>query len=162
MSSSSPDPLRALLQSSLNWQDAHVNFDGATADLPAELRGARVPGILWSPWQLLEHMRRVQNDIVDFCVNSAYEEKVFPDDYWPPSIEPPSATAWDESIAAFRADLAKAQEIAADASIDLSAKIPHGTGQTYARELVLIVDHTAYHVGQLVMLRRALGAWTAS
>ena len=153
------DPLRALLQSALAWQDAHVTFDGAIADLPPELRGARVPGILWSPWQLLEHMRRVQSDIVDFCVNPAYEEKQFPDDYWPPSTEPPSAAAWDESVAAYRADLAKAQEIAADTTLDLFAQIPHGTGQTYARELVLIIDHTSYHIGQMLILRRALGAW---
>jgi len=153
------DPLRALLHSSLAWQDAHASLDSALAGLPAKLRGAVAPGLPWSIWQIVEHMRRAQHDIYDFCINPDYKEMHFPDDYWPKSAEPESPNAWDECLAAFKRDLSALQDIAADTSRDLSEKIPHGSGQTYARELVLVVDHNAYHVGQIIALRRLLGAW---
>ncbi len=153
------DPLRALLHSSHAWPDAHASLDSALAGLPAKLRGALVPGLPWSIWQILEHMRRAQHDILEFCVNPAYKELHFPDDYWPKATEPETPNAWDECIAAFKMDIAALQDIAADASRDLFAKIPHGSGQTYARELVLVIDHNAYHIGQIVALRRLIGAW---
>ncbi|MGQ0641083.1 MAG: DinB family protein [Gemmatimonadaceae bacterium] len=156
-----PDPLRSLLFSALAWQDAHATFDAAVADVPPEMRALKAPGLPYSPWQLLEHLRRTQHDILDFCVNSAYEELHWPDDYWPVTPEPPSPSAWDESVAAFKKDLSELQRIAADRSIDLFAKIPHGSGQTYARELVLVIAHNSYHVGQLIAVRRVLGAWPA-
>ena len=83
----------------------------------------------------------------------------WPDDYWPSSPEPPSAAAWDESVRAYKEDRQALQKLAADPSVDLEARIPHGDGQTYLRELVLVIDHTAYHVGQLVLVRRLLGLW---
>ena len=156
---SSDAALRAQLRKILAWEDAHVGFDAAVSGLPAGLRGATPHGLPHSPWQILEHIRRAQADILDFCVNPAYEELSFPDDYWPPSAAPPSAAAWDESVAAAVRDRAALETLAGDTSIDLFARIPHGTGQTYLRELLLVADHGAYHVGQLVAARQALGAW---
>ena len=104
-------------------------------------------------------MRITQHDILDFCRNADYEEIKWPDDYWPASPEPPSPTAWDESISAFREDRAALEALALDESIDLFAKIPHGSGQTYLREILLVADHNAYHLGQLVAVRKQLGAW---
>ena len=115
-------------------------------------------GIPASPWQLLEHLRRTQFDVLDFCRNPAYREPK-PEEYWPPSAAPPSAAAWDESVEAFRRDRAALQQLAADARIDLFERIPHGSGQTYLREILVIADHNSYHVGQLIVVRRLLGAW---
>lgn len=151
--------LRDLLARLLTWEDAHVSFDAAVAGIPVAHRGTVPSGLPHSPWQLVEHLRRAQQDILDFCVNPKYEELRFPDDYWPLSAAPPSEAAWDESIDAVRRDRVALQQLARDARIDLSAQIPHGSGQTYARELVLAADHAAYHVGQLVLVRRALGDW---
>ena len=157
--SSSDAPLRAQLARILSWQDAHVGFEKSVEGLASKLRGVRVDGFPHSAWELLEHLRITQHDILDFCVNTKYEEVTWPDDYWPPTPAPPSDRAWDDSIAAFRADRAALEALAADESIELFAKIPHGSGQTYIRELLLVADHTAYHLGQLVMLRQQLGAW---
>jgi hypothetical protein len=151
--------LRDLLARLLAWEDAHVTFDAAVAGIPVAHRGVVPHGLPYSLWQLIEHLRRAQADILDFCVNPQYEELQWPDDYWPPSASPPSDAAWDESIEAVRRDRAAMQQLAGDAHIGLAAKIPHGSGQTYARELVLAADHAAYHVGQLVLVRRALGDW---
>ena len=151
--------LRAQLRRILSWQDAHVGFEKSVEGLASKLRGVRVDGFPHSAWELLEHLRITQHDILDFCRNPAYAEITWPDDYWPSSAAPPSDQAWDDSIAAFRDDRAALEALAADESIDLFAKIPHGDGQTYIRELLLVADHTAYHIGQLVMLRQQLGAW---
>ena len=151
--------LRDLLGRLQSWEDAHAGFDAAVDGLPAHLRGKQPAGVPHSPWQLVEHLRRTQHDILDFCRNPKYEELNWPEDYWPESAEPPSSTAWNESIKAFRDDRAALQQLAADRSVDLPARIPHGTGQTYLRELLLAADHAAYHIGQLVLVRRLLGAW---
>jgi hypothetical protein len=103
-------------------------------------------------------MRIAQRDILEFCRNPDYEELNWPDDYWPHSPEPTDEAAWDESLRQFREDRAAMQTIATEAQ-DLLAKIPHGTGQTYLREVLLVADHNAYHVGELVLLRRLLGNW---
>jgi uncharacterized damage-inducible protein DinB len=151
--------LRAHLRKLLDWEDAHVSFDSAVEGIPPALRGVVPAGLDHSPWQLVEHLRRAQHDILDFCRNPAYKELSFPGDYWPPSAPPPSAAAWKESIASFHRDLDGLKELAEDKDIDLFERIPHGTGQTYLRELLLVADHNAYHVGQLIAVRRALGAW---
>jgi len=104
-------------------------------------------------------MRIAQHDILDFCVNRDYKEMSWPDDYWPMSPEPTSGSAWKESVEQFKRDRAALQRRARDSSIDLEARIPHGTGQTYLRELLLVADHTAYHLGELLVVRRLLGAW---
>ena len=151
--------LRAQLRGILSWQDAHVGFEKSVEGLAPKLRGVRVDGFPHSAWELVEHLRITQHDILDFCRNPSYVEMTWPDDYWPSSAEPPSEAAWDASIAAFREDRAALEALAADESIDLFAKIPHGDGQTYIRELLLVVDHTAYHIGQIVVVRQQLGAW---
>jgi uncharacterized damage-inducible protein DinB len=156
----SPDAsLRAHLKKILAWEDAHVGFDAAVDGLAPALRGVAPKGFPHSAWQLLEHIRRTQFDILDFCRNPGYTELAWPADYWPESAAPPTGEAWDESIAAVRRDRAALEGLAEDASTDLFARIPHGTGQTYLRELLLVADHNAYHVGQLVAVRQALGAW---
>jgi hypothetical protein len=143
----------------LSWEDAHVGFDAAVAGIHTKVRGTAPPGLPYSPWQLLEHLRITQHDILDFCRNPAYEEMSWPKDYWPAAAWPPSPKAWDESIAAFRHDRSELEKLARDTSIDLESRIPHGSGQTYLRELVLVADHTAYHLGELIVVRRLLGAW---
>lgn len=155
------DPLRSHLTKLLDWHDAHVDFDGAVDGVAPELRGRQPQGLPYSPWQILEHLRLSQHDILDFCVNPAYEEMKWPDEYWPKTVAPPSADAWTASIAAFKADCDALKRLAADPSVDLFAKIPHGHGQTYLREVLLVADHNSYHIGQLVAVRRLLGAWPA-
>jgi uncharacterized damage-inducible protein DinB len=154
------DPaVRDLLARSLDWSDTHVSFDEAVRDLPAHLRGARPAGLPHSPWELIEHIRIAQRDILNFSVSARYDKLEWPADYWPPSSGPADQEAWERSIAAIREDRARLQELARDARYDLMAVTPHGTDQTYLRELLLVVDHTAYHVGQLVVVRQLLGAW---
>ena len=152
-------PLRDQLVHYLDWHDAHADFDTAVKAIPAELRGAVPAGLPYSIWQLLEHLRLAQHDILDFCVNPSYQEMTWPDDYWPATASPPSEAAWDESIAAYRRDREAMQRLAGDPAIDLFAAIPHGSGQTYLREILLVVDHAAYHIGQIVLVRRLLGNW---
>lgn len=151
--------LRALLRRLLSWEDAHVGFEKAVAGVPQKLRGVRPAGAPHSLWQILEHLRLAQADILEFCVNGKYEEKKWPDDYWPADACPPSGHAWDESIAQFLRDRRALEKVASDPKTDLTAEIPHGSGQTYLRELMLVADHTAYHVGQLVLVRQLLGIW---
>ena len=152
--------LRAQVVSVLGWHDAHVDFDGALDGLPEALRGRVPPGSPYSIWQIVEHLRIAQHDILDFCVNPSYQEMHWPDDYWPGSPAP-AAGAWDAALAAYHADLAALQALVQDERIDVFAKIPHGSGQTYLREALLVADHAAYHVGQIVLVRRMLGNWKA-
>jgi uncharacterized damage-inducible protein DinB len=157
----SSEALRTLLSKLLDWEDAHIRFDGAVDGIPSESRGLRPDGSPHSPWQLLEHMRICQWDILEFCRNPAYVEMNF-EDYWPETAAPPTADSWDESVAAFRRDRGALKLLAGDPAVELFDAIPHGSGQTYIRELVLVADHNAYHLGQLVLLRRLLGAWPKS
>lgn len=151
--------MRGHLATALDWGEAHATFEQAVKDFPAELRGRRVEGLPYSAWQLLEHLRIAQHDILDFARNAKYQQMKWPDDYWPASPEPPDGKAWDRSVAAFRRDRAAVKKLAADPKVTLTKKIPHGTGQTYMREILLVLDHNAYHIAELVMLRRLLGAW---
>ena len=151
--------IRETLARALAWGDAHVSFDDAVKDLDASLRGVRPPGFAHSAWELLEHLRLAQEDILEFCVSEHYREREWPKDYWPATPEPPSDEAWEASIAAYRKDRLELQRLTLDESIDLAAAVPHGSGQTWMREIVLVLDHAAYHVAQLVMVRQALGAW---
>jgi uncharacterized damage-inducible protein DinB len=153
------DALRQQLARMLAWDDAHVGFERVVADLDPGLRGVVPSGLPHSAWQLLEHLRLAQRDILEFCTRADYEERQWPDDYWPETVEPPSAAAWQASIEAFTADRDAMAALATNPATDLLATIPHGSGQTYLREILLVVDHNAYHVGQLVLVRRALGAW---
>ena len=156
-----PDSLRAQLVRLLDWEEAHVGFDRAVADIPIDKRGAQPPGCEHSPWQLLEHMRIAQQDILDFSVNRTYAHNLtWPDDYWPKHPAPPDPVAWDDSIADFKADREKLKDLARDEKIDLLTRVPTGKAQqTVLRGILLAADHTTYHVGQLVAVRRVLGIW---
>jgi hypothetical protein len=138
---------------------AHLDFDLAVAGLPANLRGARPAGVPHTPWRLLEHMRIAQWDILEFSRNPRHVSPKFPEGYWPAGDAPPDDAAWDRSVASFRADLRAMQDLVANPATDLFAPIPHGDGQTILREALLVADHNGYHLGQLVVVRRALGAW---
>ena len=153
------DPLRENLVRLLDWKEAHAGFDKAVEGLPFALQGKIPTGFEHSAWQLLEHMRLAQEDILDFCVNAHYAEKKWPDDYWPADPEPPDASAWERSVEAYKADRDRLKELARNPQLDLFARIPHGEGQTHLREILLVADHGSYHTGQLVALRRALKAW---
>ena len=150
---------REHLKKLLDWSDAHVSFDRAVKGIPPRLRGVVPDRLEHSAWQLVEHLRLAQTDILEFCVNPKYKEKKWPDDYWPRDARPKNTAAWTASIAAYRRDLKALQRLAADRAIDLFAAIPHGDGQTYLREILLVADHTAYHVGQIILVRRALDIW---
>ena len=156
------DAIRELLQKVLDWEDAHVGLDAAVDGIPATLRGVVPDGLPYSAWQLVEHVRLAQRDILEFCRNANYREKKWPDDYWPKAKGPKNAAAWSRSLHALRRDRQALQQLAADRTIDLFAKIPHGSGQTYLRELLLVADHGAYHIGQIVAVRRCLGIWRSS
>ena len=154
-------PLPAILAGVLDWKDAHATFDDAVADFPSEQRGVRPDGVPWSAWQLVEHIRIAQHDILEFALPGEYHPLEWPAEYWPNDPAPPSAAAWEESIRTIREQRDELKRLAGDPSIDLAARVPHATAahQTYARSVLLVADHTAYHVGQLVLLRRLLGIW---
>jgi uncharacterized damage-inducible protein DinB len=153
--------LRSQLVTLLDSKEAHATFDAAVKGFPPAARGVVPEGWPYSAWQLIEHIRIAQADILEFCVARRYSEKKWPDEYWPKAHGPRGAAAWTASIAAYRRDRARLQKLARNSAIDLTAPVPNGTGQTYLREILLIADHTAYHVGQLVALRKQLGVWTA-
>ena len=127
--------------------------------LGLEFHGAKVAGLSHTPWRLLEHMRLAQWDILEFCRDAKHASPPFPDGYWPQGDAPPDDEAWEKSLAAFHDDLETMIDLVGDPATELFALIPHGDGQTIFREALLIADHSAYHLGQLVALRRALGAW---
>lgn len=152
--------LREHLLYLLQGGGAHLSFEQAVADLPESLRGAKVEGSSHTPWRLLEHLRICQWDILEFSRNPEHVSPDFPDEYWPKMDAPPNPKAWEESIGAFQSDLQAMMDLVADPSTDLFAPITHGDGQTILREALLVADHNAYHLGQLVFLRRCLGAWS--
>ena len=150
--------LRKHLDNLLRMEGAHLSFREAVADFPAALRGKKPKGAPHTAWQLLEHMRLAQEDILDFSRNPDYRERQFPDAYWPANEAPPSEEAWDKSVAQFEKDLKAMQKLIDDTHRDLFATIPHGQGQTVLREALLVADHNSYHLGQLVFLRKMLVA----
>lgn len=138
---------------------AHVSLEKAVRRIPFKLLGVKPQGLPFSLWQLLEHMRIAQWDILEFSRNRKHESPPFPQGYWPRTDAPKDAAQWARSLAAFRSDLKQMQALVADASVDLLSPIPHGDGQTILREGLLIADHNAYHLGQWVLVRRLLGNW---
>jgi len=154
--------LRKHLIDNLKSSNAHADFAQAIRDFPAELRGKRPKGSPHSPWELLEHMRIAQWDILEFSRDHEHASPSWPEGYWPPKPEPPDAKAWDRSVDQFCEDVQALCALVADESKDLFARIPHGDGQTLLREALLALDHNAYHLGQLVLLRRILGDWNAA
>ena len=156
------DPLKALrkqLLELLRGGGAHLDFDKAIAGLPPKLRGGKPPGQPHTPWRLLEHLRIAQWDILEFSRNPKHVSPKWPDEYWPPGDAPPGPKDWDHSVRQFRADAKAMQDLIADPKNDILAPLPHGDGQTVLREAFLVADHLAYHLGQLVIIRRLLGAW---
>lgn len=155
-----PDALRRHVLSLLDGRGAHLDFDRAVAGLPPGLRGQPPEALPYSPWQLVEHLRLAQRDILDFCRPGGYETKDWPADYWPEAPAPPCEDAWDDTLRRFRADLGAVKTLVRKAD-DLFAPVPHAErdAQTLLREALLVADHNAYHVGQLVVVRRLLGAW---
>lgn len=151
--------LRKHLIELLSSRGAHADFNEAIDGLPEGLRGARVKDLPFTAWRLLEHLRLAQWDILEFSRNPKHKSPKWPEGYWPEGDTPASPAAWDASVAAFRRDLAEMEKLVANPSNDLFAPIPHGQGQTLLREALLVADHNSYHVGQLILLRRLLGAW---
>jgi len=146
----------------LKGGEAHLSFDNAIADFPSRLRGAKPPGAAHTAWQLLEHMRIAQWDILEFSRNPKHLSPNFPSGYWPQTEAPPDDAAWNTSVGAFRGDLASMQKIVEDTKRDLFARIEHPEAKaahTLLREALLVADHNAYHLGQILLLRRLLGAW---
>lgn len=160
MTKSTDSALRAQLVKLLDFEEAHVGFDRAVKGIPPALRGVVPDGWEYSLWQLVEHLRITQADILEFCVAAAYKEKKWPEDYWPRSPAPRPAAAWTTSIARYREDRRAMQRLAANQRIDLFAAVPNGSGQTYLREILLVADHAAYHIGQIITLRRQLEIWS--
>jgi len=151
--------LREHLINLLTGSHAHADFEAAIRNFPAELRGKRPDGADHSPWQLVEHLRIAQWDILEFSRDAKHVSPDWPGGYWPANPEPPDEKAWDKSVRAFRKDLKTFCALISDPATDLYAKIPHGDGQTILREALLIADHNAYHVGQIVLVRKMLGQW---
>jgi hypothetical protein len=151
--------LRAELDKILSGKGAHASFDEAVKGLPAKLRGVKPEQAPHSAWELLEHMRIAQRDMLEFCRNPKHKSPKWPEGYWPKSAEPPSGKAWSESVAEFRKDLKAMRKLVADKDSDLYASFAHGDGQTLLREALQLADHNAYHVGELVFLRRVLDCW---
>jgi hypothetical protein len=151
--------LREHLVKLLKGGEAHADFKTVLKDFPAALRGKTPKGAEHSAWELLEHLRIAQWDILDFSQNPAYKERKWPEGYWPGTATPPDAKAWGKSVRAFERDLNAMCALVSDEKTDLFAKIPHGDGQTILREALLVADHNAYHLGQMLLLRRLVGAW---
>jgi hypothetical protein len=153
--------LRRHIANLLSGKGAHADFKQAASGVPPKLRGARPEGAPHCAWELMDHMRIAQWDILEFCRNPKHASPAWPEGYWPQSPQP-SALAWSKSIKSFQRDLEAMKKLVLNPKNDLLAKIPWGDGQTILREALLVADHNAYHIGQLVLLRRLLGAWDMS
>jgi uncharacterized damage-inducible protein DinB len=151
--------LRHQLAKYLETSEAHASWRDAFAEMPPELRGAKVPGSPHTAWQMLEHLRIAQWDILGFSRDANHVSPDFPKGYWADTAAPPNDSAWDASVRAYHNDAESMRKLILDPKTDLFAKIPHSEGKTILREALLLIDHNAYHLGQLVLLRRLLDAW---
>jgi hypothetical protein len=154
--------LREHLLALLRGGQAHMTFDQAVADFPLDHINRRPPHVPYTPWHLLEHLRRTQRDILDFIRDPHYQEPHWPEDYWPPHDQETDAGGWNETVVAFRADLQALEALTRDPGTDLYARIPHGSGQTILREVLLVADHNAYHIGEFAILRQVMQTWPAA
>jgi hypothetical protein len=154
--------LRNYLKDFLSWHQAHADWKSALKNFPEKLRGTRPAGAPYSGWELLEHIRIATHDILEFSRDAKYVSPDWPSGYWPKNPAPPSTAAWDKSVKALERDLQEMGKLVSNPKMDLFGKIPHGSGQTIFREALLIADHNAYHLGQLVLVRRLLGCWPES
>lgn len=148
--------VRQYLKDVLSWQEAHINFERTVKDLPKEYRGMRPDGFPYSIWQLVEHIRIAQWDILDFSRNPGYTEHTWPDDFWPEKEAPANDGEWERSLKAIRDDREAFRNLLDNHEFDLLKPFDHGTGQTLFRQALLIADHTAYHVGQIILIRKYL------
>ncbi|MGM0546642.1 MAG: DinB family protein [Bacteroidota bacterium] len=151
--------VRALLLEQLDSRNAHVDFDQSVQGLTFKQTGIRVEGVPHTIWELIEHMRIAQSDILEFCKNPDYEELDWPDDYWPEKSAPENKEMFNKSVRAVKDGIEKMRELIQDPKNNLQQPFSHGDGQTFFREAILIVDHNAYHIGQIVLIRRLLGSW---
>jgi len=151
--------LRQQLAKALDWNEAHADLAAAVNDFPSDARGRVAKGMPHSAWQLLEHIRIALWDIVEFCRDTSHKSPKWPEGYWPKEPAPPDDAAWQHSIDAIHENLGRMRELVTDAKNDLLAPLPGGSGQTLLREALLIADHNAYHLGQIVLVRKAVGAW---
>jgi hypothetical protein len=151
--------LRKHLLELLDGDQAHTKFDDVVADFPLKFQGEVPKGLLHSAWMLLDHIRISQWDILEFSRNPKYVAMKWPDNYWPKNPSPPSPDAWDKTVKSFHDDLNAMKKLVSDPKTDLFVKIPWGDGQTILREAMLVADHNAYHLGQLLDVRRLLGIW---
>jgi hypothetical protein len=149
--------LREHLLQLLSGSWAHIEFDQAVDEFPVAIRGSKAQGLPHTAWQLLEHLRIAQWDILEFTRNPKHVSPEWPTGYWPATEAPPDASAWDESVKKFKADLQAMKRLVKDAATDLFSPLPHGTGQTVLREAMLLADHNSYHLGQLMLVRKTLG-----
>jgi len=156
MEKSQIESLREHVLNLLSGAWAHMEFDKAVGDFPSDLRGTKADKLPYTAWELLEHMRIAQWDILEFSRNPQHVSPDWPAGYWPETRVPDSNSAWDESVKLFKDDLEAMRELVSSPDTDLFARIPHGTGQTILREAMLVADHNAYHLGQLVLLRKLL------
>jgi uncharacterized damage-inducible protein DinB len=150
---------REIVASALDWEQAHAGLDSVLANLPAELRGKRPYDLPHSAWELLDHIRTTQNDLLEFCTDQNYKERKWPDEYWPANPAPKNNAQWNDCIRATHADMDAFAKFVTDTQVDLTSKIPHGTGQTYLRTVLVSIDHTSHHLGQIIITRRLLGSW---
>ena len=153
------DPVREQIIKLLQGGQAHLTLDDVLKNFPPKLRGLKPAGAPHSAWQLLEHLRIAQWDILEFSRNAKHVSPKWPEGYWPSSDRPPTDAAWKKSILAIKRDRGAMQRLVENPRTDLYSKIPHGTGQNILREALLIADHNAYHIGQLLLVRQLLGAW---
>ena len=151
--------LRDYLRRALDSHEAHVAWKKAVADVPVKYRGTRPPGAEHSPWELLEHMRIATWDILEFCRDAKHASPAWPEGYWPARPAPPNPAAWEKSVKSLERDMAAMGKLVANPKTDLAAPIAGGSGQTILREVLLIADHNAYHLGQFVLVRKLLGCW---
>ena len=152
--------LREHLGKLLTGSEAHIDWKAAVDDMPPKLRGAKLQGSPHTLWELLEHARIAQWDILEFSRDPKHVSPDFPSGYWPASAVPPNDAAWDKSVKAFETDLDAMAQLVSNPATDLFAPIPHGSGQTILREALILADHNAYHLGQFVLVRRMLGSWS--
>jgi hypothetical protein len=151
--------LRAELTKLLEGGSAHAGFERAVEDFPAEYRGNKPEGAPHTAWELLEHLRIAQWDMLEFSRDHKHVSPKWPEGYWPKSAAPPDSEAWDRSVEAFLKDNEAMRRLVADPKLDLYTPFGHGEGQTLLREALQVADHNAYHVGELIFLRRLLGIW---
>lgn len=156
MSNQETDPLRSQLVTAMSGRESHIDFDSAVKEFPKEVRGKKPAGAPHSAWELLEHLRITQHDILEFSRNPQYKSPKWPEGYWPKTEAPPDDNAWDASVASFKQDASEFDKLVKDPHQDLFKPFNHGDGQTLLREALLVATHNSYHLGQLVFLKKSV------